>query len=79
MRAKEDCVIRLSTAKAPFIDILCDQSVEAAIERFDNIFVGYRPHPAGRPVATGHVGDRLIVSPEEADPEIPSTLRYMLL
>ena len=56
-RAKDDCLTRLTPAKAPFIDMICDQAAYVVTERFD-ILAGYRPHSAGGPVASRPVGDR---------------------
>ena len=39
--AKEDCLTRLTPAKAPFHDIICKEAAEGAAERFDNILAGY--------------------------------------
>ena len=60
VRAKEGCSTGLTFATAPFIFMICNRAAEAATKRFDLILYGYRPHPAGGPVATGRVGDPLI-------------------
>ena len=79
IEAKEHCLARLTPTKAPLFDIICNDAAEAAVEGFDNIFAGYGPHPAGTPVATGRVGDRLMSSPDEADPEIPNAIQPVKL
>ena len=78
-RAQEDCITRLDPSKGHLLEILCNDAIEKAAERFKDILSGTGPVMPSAPLATGRSGDHALATPEEADPEVPKAIKAIKL
>ena len=58
---------------------MCNNAADTFVERFDDILPGVQSSSAEIPMNTGRVGNRIISSPDEADPEIPNAIKRVKL
>ena len=77
--AQEDCITRLDPSKGHLLEILCNDAIEKAAERFKDILSGTGPAVPSAPLAAGCSGDHVLATPKEADPEVPKAIKAIKL
>ena len=78
-RSQEDCITRLDPNTGHLLEILCNDAIEKAAERFKDMLSGTEPAVPSAPLAAGRSGDHVLATPEEAVPEVPKALQAIKL